>query len=396
MKSVTKHSPGKYKVRITWVDAAGKRHDTERVVDANNAPQARIEREKLRLQLAGTGDEWTVREAADKWREGMRPTTARARKSHLARLVERFGDKRLSTVPTPDLQRLIATLPVSDRTASHHLDTYRGLYQWARAQGRLRGDDPTLTLVRRVTPKTDTDLLELLEAPATRKALMGDEIPRFFQLLLEQEPEVYPIMRLAILIGCRIGEATALKWSDIEWDTGLITIRRSQDEKGKLGPPKGKKIRTTALGREGLAFLRGHRAAMERLGWRGCDEWCFPRPENGRDRPHDRWPYSTVAKRVRRTLVALGIDLDTCTHLARHTHVTEARKMEAERMASLSAPSKELRDGIGHADAKTTEVYTDESVRRVAAVGFASQLEGRIGGALGGAEVVDIANRSRK
>jgi len=396
MKSIKKTGPGKYKARITWRDGAGKRHDTDRVIEAATLGAAKDERRRIQLELSGAGDEWTVAEAITAWRVAMRPTSWRTRRAHLARFTERFADKRLSTVPTPDIQRLIAGLPTSDLTASHHVDTYRSLYKFARAQGRLRGNDPTQGLVRRETAATDAEWLEALEAPAPRKALIGDELATFFQGLLEQEPDVYPIMRCQFVLGCRIGEVVALKWSDIDWATGVVTIRRAQNSLGVLGPPKGKKLRSTALGPEALAFMRGHRAAMDRSGRRGADEWCFPRPETGRDRPHDRWPYSTVAKRVRRVLDALGLDLDTCTHALRHSHVTEARRMEAERMATLTAPaSKELRDGIGHADPKTTEVYTDESVRRVAAQGYAAQLEQRVGNALGGADVVSITAREK-
>lgn len=381
MDGLTKLKNGRWRARITWRDAMGRRHDTDRVIKADSKGQAMAERERIREELAGTGDEWTVAEAIAEWLPTMRTGTRLAREVHSRRFSELFGKLKLSNVRTADVQRWIAGLECSDDTANNYRASILALYKFARARGRLRGEDPIARTIRRLTPRTNAQWLEELEGPTERRALVGDELPRFFAALLEREPELYPLARCQLLLGCRWSEASALQWRDVDWKTGIVTIRRSQSRNGEIGPPKGKRARTTALGPEGLAFLRGHRASMEREGWPGSDTWCFPRPMTGRPRRYDLWPYPTAASRVRGVLEALGIDLACSTHAMRHSHVTLARALESDAV---------LRETVGHTTGSLTERYTDESHRRAKAAGMATELEARIGGALGGADVVPL------
>lgn len=67
---LTKLGPGRWRARITWRDARGKKHDTDRVIEAPSKAQALVERERLREELAGTGDEWTIGAATDAYLAG--------------------------------------------------------------------------------------------------------------------------------------------------------------------------------------------------------------------------------------------------------------------------------------------------------------------------------------
>lgn len=389
---VTKIGPGRYRARITWRDQRGKRHDTDRVIEADTKAQALTERERIREELSGAGDEWTVGEAIDAWLPTMRTGTRLAREVHARRFRELFGALRLSRVNTALVQRWIASIEADDATANNHRASMLALYKFARAQGRIHGEDPIAATVRRVSPRTSEEIMAELEAEPERRALVGEELPRFFAALLEAEPDLYPLARCQLLLGCRWSEVSALQWRDIDWDTGVITIRRAQSRNGELGPPKGKRARSAAVGPEGLAFLRGHRAAMDRAGWPGSDVWAFPRPLTGRPRHYDLWPYPTAASRIRDVLGTLGLDLACSTHALRHSHVTLARALESD--AALQA-------SVGHASPELTERYTDESHRRAVAQSFASELEIRIaGGVFGGVTPISAAkphvNRRKK
>lgn len=387
-EGLEKIGPGKWLARITWRDHLGKRHDTDRRIDADTIGQAITERERIREELAGVGDEWRVQEAVDAYLPTLRVGTRAQRRTQCGRFAERFGKLRLSHVRTADVQRWLSGLDMSDASANAHRAGVMAMYKFARERGRLRGDDPVAKTIPRRTPKTAEQLVAELEAPPVRKALVGDELPRFFAALLEQAPDLYPLARCQLLLGCRWSEVSALQWRDIDWDTGIITIRRAQTRDGEMGPPKGKRARASAVGPEGLAFLRGHRAAMEVAGWPGSDLWVFPRPPTQRQRLHDTWAYSTAQQKVTAILRALGLDLVTSTHAMRHSHVTLARALEADAA---------LRASVGHADEQLTERYTDESHRKAVAQSFASQLESRIGGGVfGGASVTEIHKTRQK
>jgi integrase len=387
---LTKIGPGKWRARITARDpVTGKKTlDTDRVIHADTKMEAMAKRKALRDELVGTGDEWTVSEALDAWLPTMRAGTLHTRRTHARRIRAAFGGYRLSLVPPADVQRWLAGLKGCDDTANYHRSSLQALYAFARAQGRLKGVNPIAATQRRRTPRTSAEMLAELEAPPVRKALLGDELPRFFSGLLEHAPELYPVARAQLLLGCRWSEVTALKWSDIDWDTGVVTIRRCQSRKGELGPPKGKKQRTAALGPDGLAFLRGHRAEMERFAWPGSDTWAFPRPPMGKPRPCDLWGYETTRRRIHDVLDALCIELDSVTHMFRHTHVTVARALESDAV---------LRESVGHEAPAMTEHYTDESHRQARAVSHAGALESRLGGGVfGGASVTRLPKISKK
>jgi integrase len=113
------------------------------------------------------------------------------------------------------------------------------------------------------------------------------------------------------------------------------------------------------------------------------------RPDGwGKPRPCDLWGYETTRRRIHDVLDALGIELDSVTHMFRHTHVTVARALESDAV---------LRESVGHEAPAMTEHYTDESHRQARAVSHAGALESRLGGGVfGGASVTRLPKISKK
>lgn len=381
---LTKLGPGKWLARITARDphTGEKTIDTDRVIKKESKLEALKERERIRAELLGGGEEWFVREACAEFLKTQRPGSLSVRKAHLRRFEERFGDRRLSLVTTPEMQQWLFKLGVGDDTANYHRATVRAMYSFAREKGRLCGENPAADSVKRHTRKSNDDYLEEIDRDETPAALYGNDIGLFFSTLEAQEPDLYPILKCQLLLGCRISEALALRWHDIDFDTGAVTIRLNVQKDGSIGPTKAKKKRVCALGPEGLAFMRGHKAAMERLARPGHEVWCFPRPVFGRRRTRDTWVYETVRLGIRAVIQATGLKLARVTHTMRHTHVSLARALQMDAM---------LMAAVGHADRRQTEDYTDQRARKAAAVGYASDFESRLaGGVSGGGTVTDI------
>jgi integrase len=382
---LTRTAPGKWTARISWRDGNNKKRDTDRAFTVSTegglrteTARAAAERERLRGELTGHGDEWTVAEAIDEWLPTMVDGTRTTREPHAKRFRKLFGKLKLSAVPTADVQRWLSELECADDTANNYRASMIALYKYAHVRGRLRGEDPIKKTLTRSTPKSRSESLAELEEPEARRALVGDELQLFFSALLERHPDMYPLVRCQFLLGCRVSEACALKWSDVDWKTGVITIRRSQGRgDAGMGPPKNKKARAAALGPQGLAFLRGHRAAMQSAGWQGHDEWAFPRPPHTHKRRFNTWSYCTVRKNVAGLLRDLGIDLACSTHAMRHSHVTAAQADLSD--ARGRAADQAMREAVGHADIHMTETYTDNSLRRRRAAKHAARLENRLG-----------------
>ena len=60
-------------------------------------------------------------------------------------------------------------------------------------------------------------------------------------------PSSIPLILLLADTGCRIGEALALRWSDVDLVTGIVRIERSVDHAGRLGLTKTRRGRVVEL-----------------------------------------------------------------------------------------------------------------------------------------------------
>lgn len=372
-----KIGPGKWLARVVGPrDENGKRTiDTERTIEADTKMQALQKRQKLYDELIGCDSEWLVNEAIKEWLPTLHAGSRPGRTTHATSFAKKFGSRRLSTVQPMEIQRWLVELTCTDTTASYYRASIAALYRYAKRQGRLLGANPVPETELRVTPKSNAERLAALNAPTKRSALIGDALPKFFAALLSGQPALFPMAKLQLLIGCRWGEAAALQWSDIDWGTGAVHIRRSVTQKGVLSPPKNGKSRFAALGPEGIAFMRGHCADMERKKFPGWELWVFPRPETGKPRAHDMWPYTTVWGAIRKAQEDAGIDLDKATHAFRHTHVTLSRALHSDEVMRLS---------VGHAGEEMTEDYTDDTHRVAEVVSLAGAFEARLQNAGGG------------
>jgi len=114
--------------------------------------------------------------------------------------------------------------------------------------------------------------------------LSEDEVGRFLRCI--EGTRLYPLFWMALLLGMRIGELSALKWSDIDFDEGVLEIQRTvsylrDPEVGHFafyeGPPKTKAgERTIHLPRDVVKMLHDYRERQEEVRarvsrWKGLD-----------------------------------------------------------------------------------------------------------------------------
>jgi integrase len=72
--------------------------------------------------------------------------------------------------------------------------------------------------------------IQYAKLPSTTKAknvyaLEDDEVKRL--LTYAQQMKIYPLFRMALLLGMRLGELSALRWSDIDLEKATLEIRRT-------------------------------------------------------------------------------------------------------------------------------------------------------------------------
>ncbi len=175
------------------------------------------------------------------------------------------------------------------------------------------------------------------------------EVSQLLETARLYEPRFAPVLAVLFSTGMRRGEALGLQWSDIDFERGRISIRRSITSAG-LSTPKSGSGRsvgmTTSLAEELFDLLAHRRGEQLSRGWPEIPPWLFC-SETGT--PPDPSNAERAWRRVRRRAQKLGVR-PLKLHCARHTWATFA--LHAGRNIRWVA------DQLGHADpAFTLRVY---------------------------------------
>ena len=90
-----------------------------------------------------------------------------------------------------------------------------------------------------------------------KRALDTAEIKAFVTEV--KKDKWFPLWFLLLNIGCRIGEALAIEWSDIDWEKDILTISKTFEPKfGLKHSTKNKKIRKIMLNASTMKVLQEH------------------------------------------------------------------------------------------------------------------------------------------
>lgn len=94
------------------------------------------------------------------------------------------------------------------------------------------------------------------------KSLSAAELEHVLAELRDHHPNWYPIFATLAWTGMRVGEATALRWSDVDFERGVIKVVRSH-YRGIVDDTKTGVRREVALTPHLAEVLRAHRAEIE-------------------------------------------------------------------------------------------------------------------------------------
>ncbi|MDO9107853.1 MAG: site-specific integrase [Coriobacteriia bacterium] len=282
------------------VKALGQR--TSRVFAARTATEAHRNADSIRVELLanlknGTTaadaardvrQSWTVEQYTQhyfaKWAPYHLAATTRQRYKTLAdnQVAPFIGKRKMSEITPSDLSRLYATLGTPE-ARKRGTGTLAPLTIW-HAHTFI---EALFTFAVDVehdfekNPARDKSARPQVERAGRKPQAMDvAEVERFVASAREHSPAIYPAVMVSAYIGARRGEALALRWSDIDFKSGTVTLRRSIAQTTEDGiivkGTKTGKHRTIPLDDDALQEIREHqkRQREQRVafgkGWRGA------------------------------------------------------------------------------------------------------------------------------
>jgi len=309
----------------------------------------------------------TLREVAARWltteidlpREraldgAVAPQTAIIHRTNLSkRILLLLGDREIGSLGVGDVQALYEhclerqvvvskkppkTRPLSARTIemtigtlgrvlahaeAHELVSRNVVAAWKRSRGRRRGTT--------------------LESISSDKVLDSRQLAKLLETARQEFPDTYLLFLFLADTGVRIGEASALRWIDVDIDARRARIARSFSDGKFLSTPKTGRVRSVELSERLAGALRERRPDLY-----GPESLVFPSETGGFMDPHN------FRARVFRKVVekSLGKDRDFSPHGLRHTfaslHLARGTNLKWIQTMGGWSSAKLLLDLYGH------------------------------------------------
>ena len=311
----------------------------------------------------------TVADAADALRRQL--AVEGARKSYLQNcesmqrihIAPHIGAKRVSDVKSSDVEQLAATILAAGRapkTARNVLTFLHSVFEHAIRRGWAR-ENPVRYAARpkrrRATDANpDLNFLTVPELEAVLRAIPDEVVVRVPAATRANRggppppppPDVLgPVLRVVILAaamsGLRQSELLGLRWRDVDWTAQRIRVRNAyvRGEHSSLGKSDLSTSRSVPM----ASRLAGELDRWSRRSsFTAEDELVFAHPQTGK--PLDR---TKLSRRFKQACADAGVR-QIRFHDLRHTFGT--------RLVSAGTPLRSVQEFLGHADAKTTQIYT--------------------------------------
>ena len=239
--------------------------------------------------------------------------------------------RELLDLAADDLRLFVASehrRGLSAKSLQRRLSACRSFYGWLLKQGHIASNPATVVRA----PKAVRKLPQVLDVD---EAVQLVELPTDGPLGLRDRA----LLELFYSSGLRLAEVCALRWVDLDFAQGLVTV---------LG--KGSKQRVVPVGSHALKALAAWRDSRSE----GLTLFVFP----GRnDKPITS---RAIQLRLRHLAQRQGVFKRVHPHLLRHSF--------ASHMLESSGDLRAVQELLGHADIATTQIYTHLDFQHLAKV----------------------------
>lgn len=306
-------------------------------------------------------------------------STVRVRKHEIGALMPYFANIQLKNITQRIYQKALDGL----KTEEYALNTMKGIhgtgkmvFEKAMEMGVIKVDPTRYAQI----PMVQKTVEELEQDSAGPKYLEKHELAKFLKTAQEQgKPGDYATFLLLAYSGMRVGEMLALKWKDIDFETGGISITKTYYNptnnmvKYHLLPPKTKKSRRT-INVDPVVFaeLDRHKSYQNVIKMKlrkvyYDKDFVFTKFDK-----HPGYPelIKIVENRMARLLKLAELNTDLTPHSLRHTHTSL--------LAEAGVDLIQIMERLGHTDDQTTKgiyLHVTKTMKKEASQKFAQLME---------------------
>jgi integrase len=306
------------KRRQKWHSVSGTKRDAERELSRIlNDRQSGAYSEPSKL---------TVAEYLERWLESVEGSVAGSAFHRYREIVRRHLVPAFGRVPLAALQPLVIDRYYSKALKSGRLTRKGGglSAQTVVHHHRVLRTAPTQAVRWRLLVYNPADAVQPPRPKKTDMRVLSSSETAVLLGACKNTPLYMPVL-LGVSCGLRRGEILALKWTDVDFDSGKLTIQRSLEQTPEHGlnfkPPKNNRTRTVDAPKILLTALRAHKAdqesAAELLGDGYEDKGLIVCRADG-----SIWRPDCLTPRFRKLTVQVGLQ-GFQFHDLRHTHASQ-------------------------------------------------------------------------
>lgn len=280
----------------------------------------------------------TVSELIERYRAERMPSRSDTKRSYevwIANyIIPKWGDVAVTDLEPRPVELWLGSLQLAPKSKTHIRGVLRNLWDFAAWSGDV--------------PREQRNPIELVRIQGASKRVRAPRsltVPEFQSFTEHLSEPFRMIARLCCCLGLRISECLALKWSDVDWLNGKLTVERAivcQNVDDVKTPESRKQL---VIASELLASLKTWKHAAQ---FSGSGDWMFASPSQLGALP---WSYDQIWRVYQKAAKAAGIG-GLGTHCLRHTFRTW--------LDSVGTPVGVQQRLMRHADIRTTmNIYGD-------------------------------------
>ena len=299
----------------------------------------------------------TYKELASLWWESYKHTVKPNTQLNVRRLLDNhilplFGSYKLDKLTTPLIQNVVNKL--ADKTnkgedgAFLYYDSLHALnkriLQYGVVMQAIPFNPAREVILPRNTQKAKREKIKHFDNQELKKILDYLDSLNLNKFRYYYENTLYKFL---LATGCRINEALALSWSDIDLDNAIVHITKTLNYKQETNSPKSKtSLRDIDIDQATVSMLKQYRLRQTKEAWKIGKSESVVFSDFIHEYPNNRTLQTRLRTHFKRAKVTnIGF------HGFRHTH--------ASLLLNSGIPYKELQHRLGHSTlSMTMDVYS--------------------------------------